>query len=213
MAFGYTAFWIVACVAAAGLVASGTVQTELTSGRYWAFQARPWKLSFFALAWAALVFLAPFTGDPTWDAVDGTFMAVLTWATAPWAVGTLYKALFAKERPAAAAFVAACAWLFSASWSYDAYLWWRDGHYPGTWLTNLFASSGLYLGAGLLWNLTWRPEQGVIFAFKEPAWPNPDLEPDFGRVARFALLIATPVAISLLLFLVWNAKALFGWSV
>jgi hypothetical protein len=56
--------------------------------------------------------------------------------------------------------VALCLWLFSASWSYDLYLLLRDGSYPVTWLANLFASSLLYLSAGLFWNLHWTARTG-----------------------------------------------------
>jgi hypothetical protein len=57
--------------------------------------------------------------------------------------------------------MAACLWLFSASWSYDLYRFARDGQYPATWSENLLASSILYALAGLLWNLEWATERGM----------------------------------------------------
>jgi len=69
-------------------------------------------------------------------------------------------------------FVAICLWLFSVSWSYDLYLVLRDGSYPTTWLANLLLSASLYLPAGLLWNLDWRPQRGVTFSFLESDWPQ-----------------------------------------
>jgi hypothetical protein len=55
---------------------------------YWRFVARPWNLATFAGAMAGLVLVAPYTGDLTWDYVDAVFMSVLTFASAPWLVGT-----------------------------------------------------------------------------------------------------------------------------
>ena len=100
--------------------------------------------------------IAPYTGDPTWDYFDALMMSVLTFTTAPWAVGTLYRAL-RRKADVAQAYVALCALLFSASWCYDIYLVFRDGIYPATWRANFAASSILYLLAGMLWSLEWRP--------------------------------------------------------
>jgi len=38
-----------------------------------------------------MVALAPYSGDPTWDYADAAFMCILTYITAPWAVGVLYR--------------------------------------------------------------------------------------------------------------------------
>lgn len=66
------------------------------------------------------------TSDPTWDYVDAAFMSVLAFATAPWALGTLYGAVRGRATPEQI-YVAVCVWLFSVSWSYDLYLLCRDG--------------------------------------------------------------------------------------
>jgi hypothetical protein len=63
-------------------------------------------------------------------------------------------------------------WLLSASWLYDVYVWARDGIYPGTWASNLIASSVLYVCAGLLWSLEAHPQRGVTLAFLETPWPS-----------------------------------------
>jgi hypothetical protein len=98
-------------------------------------------------------------------------MSVLAFATAPWAVGALYRT-FRRRAPWTHGYIAACLWLFSASWFYDAYIWLRDGEYSPFWLTNLLLSSILYLSAGLLWNLEWTERTGVVFQFTEPDWPQ-----------------------------------------
>ena len=89
-------------------------------------------------------------------------------------------------------FVACCAWMFSASWSYDIYLVWRDGRYPETWFANIFASSVIYLAAGLFWNLEWQRGRGVIFSFMRPGWPSRPAESAFFRLLGYAAIFALP---------------------
>ena len=113
-------------------------------------------------------------------------MSALTFATAPWAVGVMYQAIRGRAQ-VKEVYVAACAWMFSASWSYDLYLVLRDGDYPWTWLPNIFASSVLYASAGLMWNLEWQAGRGVIFAFMRKDWPSPAADSRFWRLAGFAL--------------------------
>jgi hypothetical protein len=161
-----------AAVAAACTVAwRRRSEIGLLSAGYRAFLFRPWRIVTLAISGGAITLLAPWTGDPTWDHVDGAVMSACTFLTAPWSLGTLYRVSFGKAARRDA-FVAAVAWLFSASWSYDLWILLRDGHYPGTWLANLGASSVLYVAAGLMWNLDWREGRGVDFAFRRDGWPN-----------------------------------------
>ncbi len=128
----------------------------------------------FAIAFAGFFLVAPHSGDPTWDQVDASFMSLLAFATAPWSVGVLWRALRGLV-PRGLAWVAACVWGFSASWSYDLYILLRDGFYPGAWWSNAIASSVLYAAAGLLWSLDARDASrggGATFAFLEPEWPR-----------------------------------------
>jgi len=159
---------------------------ELFQSRYWRFLVQEWKIATFLLAAAGLIVIAPYTGDHTWDYVDASFMSIMTFATAPWAVGTLYLAIRRKVM-AAKVYVAICIWMFSASWSYDLYLILRDGAYPETWLPNIFASSVLYVSAGLLWNLEWKEGRGVIFGFMETGWPKAIDNRVFLKIVWFAL--------------------------
>jgi hypothetical protein len=87
-----------------------------------------------------------------------------------------------------------------------AYLLWRDGMYPITWLANLFASSILYLLAGMLWNLEWRPGRGATFGFLEADWPNPALRGGFRRLLLYALPLML-LACALILPFLWG-----GWG-
>ena len=194
----YGAAWGLACLGALALVARRPAEFSITGAAYRAYLLQPWKLATFALAGAGLTIIAPYTGDPTWDYFDAAMMSVLTFVTAPWAVGTLYR----REH----IYVALCAWLFSASWCYDLYLLLRDGRYPDTWAANMAASSILYLLAGLLWNFEWRPARGVTFGFLEESWPDPAHAGGFRKIVWLALPVMA-LAAGLILPFLWG-----GWG-
>jgi hypothetical protein len=148
-----------------------------------------------------LIFIAPYTGDMTWDYYDAAFMSILTFVTAPWTVGVLYNTLRG-QRSFGDAYVALCVWMFSASWSYDLYLLLRDGNYPATWAANIGASSLLYFSAGLLWNLEYRRDRGVLFAFMDAEWPACQQQTAFRHIIWYALPFMLIVGIAILSF-VW----------
>ncbi len=182
----YIIGWSTACAAALLILTTRWHSFALAKKEYWQFLFARWRLATFAAAASAMIIIAPFTGDPTWDYFNAFFMSVLTYATAPWAIGTVYNA--ARENLKLwQVFVAVCAWMFSASWSYDIYLLLRDGTYPITWLSNLFASSVLYISAGLFWNLDWIQGRGVTFSFLEKNWPYRAAETVFHRIVLHAL--------------------------
>lgn len=197
----YLTVWIAACLLAVWLMVRHRRTLELFQRRYWRFLLQPWKVATFAIASAFLTVIAPYTGDPTWDYADALFMSVLTFATAPWVVATLYLALRGRT-PWVNAYVGACLWMFSVSWSYDLYILLRDGDYPATWLPNLFLSSVLYLPAGLMWSLEWREGRGVLFQFTEPGWPERDATPRFTRIFWYALPLMILAAAVIVPFLV-----------
>jgi hypothetical protein len=145
-----------------------------------------WKLLTFAIAAISMTVMAPYTGDPTWDYFDASFMSILTFLTAPWSVGTLFLALRRQSKPSHI-YIAICVWMFSASWSYDVYILIRDGYYPATWAPNIVLSSILYCAAGLMWNLHKKEGRGVIFGFMAAGWPNTRYELGFRQVMWFAL--------------------------
>jgi hypothetical protein len=166
---------------------------ELMSPEYRAFLLVPWRLGTFLVAFLGIVFIAPYTGDPTWDYIDAAFMAILTYLTAPWCVGILYREL-KLGAPSIYSYIAVCLWMFSASWSYDLYLLMRDGYYPITWWSNIFASSILYLCAGLFWSLEHRAGRGVTFNFLESVWFAAEPQ-SFKRLVLFALPFMTLVTV------------------
>ncbi len=196
----YISLWATALLITGMLCLRNRRSYALFQATYWRFLFRPWKAVTFLTAASGLTVIAPYTGDPTWDYFDALFMSVLAYATAPWSVGVIYKSV-RRELPIQQAFVAICVWMFSASWSYDLYLVIRDGHYPITWLPNIFASSMLYISAGLFWNLDWKAGRGVIFAFMEKDWPVPSSGPAFSKIFWFALPFMILVASMILSFL------------
>lgn len=198
----YIAVWALACGLALLLYWRRRDSFAISRRPYWQFLTEPWKLATFIAATVLITLVAPYTGDPTWDYADGFFMSVFCYATAPWVVATLY---FAARRRAGLdeAYVAICTWLFSASWSYDIYLVWRDSEYPMTWLPNLFASSLIYLCAGLFWNLEHRPGRGVIFAFMDGSWPARSAGgASAWRLALYGTILALPAIVAVLMYLI-----------
>jgi hypothetical protein len=203
IAYAYTAAWVAACLVAAAMVALAPGSYALLHRPYWRLLLRPWRVATFLVATTFFVAVAPYTGDYTWDRGDAAMMAVLTFVTAPWAVGVLYRAT--RRRVAAPqAYVAACAWLLSASWCYDLWVFVRDGVYPPTWAANIAASSVLYAAAGLLWSLTHVPGRGVIFAFMDDGWPTAPPRGGEWRVAAYALAFIVVVA-ALMLPFIWDS--------
>ena len=179
--YTYISTWTTLCVIALVLILRNHKTIILFKKEYWDFLIIKWKLATFIIALTAFVVLAPYTGDPTWDYYDAAFMSILTFMTAPWSVGTLFRFIKDQEK-FSIAYSAVCVWMFSASWSYDIYLVFRDGYYPATWWSNIFASSVLYLSAGLFWNLEHKEGRGVIFGFMDNDWPANDTGKSFNRI-------------------------------
>lgn len=176
----YVALCAAALAYAVAVAASRRRTLALVQPRYWRWLLVPWKLASFAVAAAGLTWMAPYTHDPNWDRPISIVMSLLTFATAPFAVAALWR-----RRDV---LVAACAWLLSASWSFDWYWLARRGWYPDGWASNLVASSALYLTAGMLWNLDFRPGRGVRFAFRDDDWPAARAS-SFREVAAPALVL------------------------
>ncbi len=197
---GYTLGWLACCIASCALVLRRREAFAFMHREYWRLQSEPWKLLTGATAAIGLTVMAPYTGDPTWDYVDALFMSILTYTAAPWTVAILFR-FFRRLASIQQMFVACCLWLFSASWSYDLYIWLRDGLYPLTWTSNLVASSFLYLMGGLVWCLEWLPGRGMSFSFMRPDWPLRTVSTPFSRIAWLALPIMLLIAVLMLRFL------------
>ncbi len=90
--------------------------------------------------------------------------------------------------------------MFSVSWCYDLYIYLRDGHYPLTWFANIFASSVLYVSAGMFWSLDHRPDRGVTFSFMEPEWLVTTGSGGFAKVLWYAMPFMAIVAATIVYF-------------
>jgi hypothetical protein len=203
----YMAAWLFACGFAIGIVSKNPAG-YVFNRPYLSLIMQPWKVALFIPAFAFVTFAGQFSFDDTWDVVSGAGMSLLTFSTAPWAVGTIFKA---SQRSASRQklTVAIIAMMFSSSWFYDGWLVIRDGHYPSTWLPNLLLSPILYLAAGLLWNLEVDEHGKASFSFFRSNWP--EVSPH--RASMMLLAKAAPfvaVAAFILLFSVrWQ---FLDWS-
>lgn len=196
----YLCSWIVFCFVNFYFLIKNPSEFTLTSTPYLKFFLRPWKIVTFIVAMLGIILIAPYTGDPTWDYIDAALMSILTFVTAPWSIGTLYRGIKFKVVNKSE-ILAVCLWMFSASWSYDLYLLLRDGYYPYTWFSNIFASSILYVCAGLFWNLDWRMNRGVTFSFLEKNWFFIDKLFNFNRIVWVGLLFMILVFVIIISFL------------
>lgn len=167
----YTILWVTLCIISSVLYFLNRKTIALSNKQYWLFLIKPWKLVTFFFAAGAMVAVAPYSGDSTWDYYDAAFMSILTFAFAPWAIAVFYKS-YKNRTWIKQTFIAFCTMMFSASWSYDLYIYLRDKNYPLTWWPNIILSSILFICAGLLWNLDWNQERGAYFAFIEDSWPE-----------------------------------------
>lgn len=200
----YIICWITACLVALFLFIKDRKSFALSRLEYWRFILKPWRVTTFIIASSGMTVIAPYTGDPTWDYFDAFFMSVLTYLTAPWAIGTIYNVTKRKLNPSQA-FVALCVWMLSASWSYDLYIVLRDGNYPITWFSNIFASSVLYISAGLFWSLDCIQGRGITFAFMENNWPYSTSDGAFFNILWYALPFMALVSFLILYFFWFKA--------
>lgn len=160
----YTVIWIITFIYALWLFFSDRKSFNLFHKKYLLFLLKPWKIITMGISIIFITFIGPYSGDYTWDYVDGFIMSVLTCFTAPWVVGIFY--LFRmKKALLKQVFVAFCIWMFSVTWFFDLYIYFRDNSYPTVWLPNIALSSMLYWCAGFLWNLDWNSEKGIFFSF------------------------------------------------
>jgi len=193
----YMAFWIVCCLTALYVIYSSRKEISFFTSGYRKYLLQAWKVVTFLISSSALILVSPYAGDPNWDYVDATFISILTFLTAPWVIGVIYKQPSLKL-----VYVALCLGLFSASWSHDLYILMRDGSYPSTWLPNMILSSFLYIMAGLLWNLQFKEGKGVVLGFKESDWPCALQQPQFKKIFWHAfpiMLLAALLAIMCIL--------------
>jgi hypothetical protein len=196
----YVALWaIITSVALFCAVIDRWITAERT--RYLSLLFMPWKIAVLVPAALFVTFAGQFAFDDTWDVVTGGGMSLLTFLTAPWAVGVAYL-VATGQRPLRHAFTALVACLFSASWFYDGWLLLRDSHYTSMWLPNLLLSPFLYVAGGVLWNLEVDAVGKPIFGFFRKDWPAPPKSPQVSRRLALACLPLIVIVATVLLFCV-----------
>src|SRR5438046_1526695 len=107
--------YLVLCAFAVGIAAAVMMRrrSALLQPAYWRWLLTPWKVATAAISTAALAGAAPYMRDPNWTPGIAIAMSLLTFATAPWVVGELWR-----RRDKSTVFAAACVWLFSSSWMF-----------------------------------------------------------------------------------------------
>lgn len=168
---------------------------------YFRFLLVPWRAILFVMGAGFMVFIAPYTGDPTWDYFDAFFMSALTFVTAPWAVGVLFRSAI-RANPLWTVLPAICIWHFSASLSYDAYILFKMKTYPSAWFDNMLASSFLYGMGGLMWSAQWTQGRKLHFAFQDAGWPAERGETSYGVMALGGIIAAVLGSVIIYVFLV-----------
>ena len=198
----YTIAWMLFCTLAIGIALKERNTLASQWKPYLQFLGVRWKLIVFAAAFLFVTFAGHFTNDETWDIITGGVMSLLTFLTAPWALGTLYQIIRGK-RAWYFIIIAIALCLFSTSWFYDIYLFLRDGHYTSRWLGNLMLSPFLYLFAGLLWNLEAKGHWPT-FSFLRDDWPAPPSDRRFGPLFIVALPLISCAGVELIAFVRWH---------
>jgi hypothetical protein len=176
----YVASWGIICLVAVVIAWLRRHAWAESYRGYFRFLFVRWKLVTFVAALLGITLIAPYTGDIYWDYTVAAVMAIGSFVTAPWALAVLWR--FARRMaPVSDAFVAACAWMFTSSWSYDGWNYMRLGHYPLTWEANISASSFLYVMAGAFWSFDHRDGRPRV-AFLSASWPGPSADGAFLRL-------------------------------
>jgi hypothetical protein len=204
----YTVAWVSFCLIAVLILVLDRKPLVLECREYWRFLSVPWKLFLFVPAFFFVTFAGRFTNDESWDFGTGSGMAILTFLTAPWAIGLIYQVLVGR-RPIRYLVVAIALLLFSSSWFYDAYLLWRDGVYTPRWAGNLMLSPFIYAAAGMLWNLEARDrgdfhQPGVRFSFAKEDWPSRPVDTRFGPLVMVSIPFIVIAAFVLVAFVGWR---------
>jgi hypothetical protein len=205
----YIAIWISCCLAAVFILVWNRKRVRSEWRQYLSFLCVPWKLCLFVPAFLFVTFAGRYTNDETWDVVTGSGMALLTFLTAPWSIGSIYQVLIGR-RPLRYLVVAMVLLLFSSSWFYDAYLLWRDGVYTSRWAGNLMLSPFIYVAAGLLWNLEAKDSGGFRegwefgFSFARADWPSRPVDTRFAPLILPSIPFIVIAAFVLVAFVGWK---------
>lgn len=150
---------------AVGLIFKNRVKYNFLTSEYWRFIFTPTRFLIYLVGSLALILPVPYINYHSWDYPIAIFQPILSYLTAPWAIGIFYKftkGTFIIDE----IFVAFCLMLFAGSWSVELYLIFRDGSYMPDWLINIPIGIGCYVLMGILWNIEFKNGKGSL-VFKE----------------------------------------------
>ena len=175
----YLPIWLALITIAICICIKNKENISLFTTAYARYILVKWKLIILFVSLILINVGSWFYYDPTWDYLNGTYMTILTYLTAPWVVGTIYR----KKHT----YVGCCIALFSCSWSYDAYLLIRDGVYTDFWLINLYMSLIGYILFGLLLNMQWTKDKGMVFGFMLNNWPALEANNNIKKIVLYCM--------------------------
>lgn len=199
----YLGGWLAFCLFATYLVLSDRRKYLTEWALYRSYLTVPWKMFVFLPSFVFVTFAGRFTDDETWDVVTGAGMSLLTFLTAPWAIGIAFQVFF-KRRAPRDLMVGVAMLFFSSSWFYDGYLFLRDGGYTTRWWSNLMLSPIVYLAAGILWNLEAKGRYGVGFGPSRADWPECPSDTRFYPLLVVAVPLMLIAAFVLVAFVRWR---------
>lgn len=169
----YLTIWIILTTAWLLLIIKKRKYIVLLQKDYIEFISKKWKFILFLIATFFLSYISTFWYDPTWDIPETIIMALLTYYTAPYSSWIIYRYIKWLNKNFYELYIAIILVFFSSAWIYDIYamifLIWE---YPLTAFANLWLSPFFYLLAGMMWNLDYRKDLGVVFVCNYKEWIN-----------------------------------------
>ena len=194
----YMLCWLLAIILAFNM--SIQYKISLYSKLYYKYITQKWKVVSFLGGTSLMVLPARYSGDVTWTYTDALIMSILTYITAPWAVGIVYK-FIRNDISFKHLSIALCFALFSFSWVYDIYIYMTLGFYPSTWSSNMALSMPMYILAGMVWNLGYTKTSGIFFGFMKVNWMHNTCK--FKDIYGYAILLSSIILIELVSFLIF----------
>lgn len=189
----YLIIWIILTVIWIILLIKNRKTILLFKGEYGLFLMKKWKIILFLVATFLLSYISTLWYDPTWDIPETIIMSVLTYYTAPYSVGVIYRYFSGLYKNGSELYIAFILILFSSAWFYDIYamifLVWT---YPLTAFSNLWLSPFFYIFAWMMWSLDYKKELWVIFVYKYKEWTS--FVWDVGNFQKISIYIL-PIAL------------------
>lgn len=167
----YVASWLILSLFWAALLFRERKHTVIFTKQYATFLLEKWKVATFFISVSVLCYISKLGYDPTWDIPETIVMGILTYYTAPYSVGILYRWFKWLHIGWVEPCIALILIFFCSAWLYDAYVWlFLLGEYPITAFSNLWISPFFYVFAGMMWNLIYVEDEWVSFSFTHKKW-------------------------------------------